>query len=106
MITKRENSESRAELVRAMPSRERGRALLKDSIETAYSFLHQKRNVYIHSTLDWQKDDIELAIGSYVDDMSQELYEAISDGRADFLRDHKRFGEDITLAVERLEKKL
>ena len=106
MITKRENSESRAELVRAMPSRERGRALLKDSIETAYSFLHQKRNVYIHSSLDWQKDDIELAIGSYVDDMSQELYEAISDGRADFLRDHKRFGEDITLAVERLEKKL
>ena len=76
------------------------------SIETAYSFLHQKRNVYIHSTLDWQKDDIEYVIGTYVDDMSQELYEAISDGRADFLRDHKRFGDDITLAVERLEKKL
>ena len=104
MITKRENSESRAELVRAMPSRERRRVILKDSIETAYSFLHQKRNVYIHSNLDWQKDDIELAIGSYVDDMSQELYEAISDGRADFLRDHKRFGEDITQAVERLEE--
>ena len=80
--------------------------ITKDSIETAYSFLHQKRNVYIHSTLDWQKDDIELAIGSYVDDMSQELYEAISDGRGDFLRDHKQFGDDITLAVERLEKKL
>ena len=80
--------------------------ITKDSIETAYSFLHQKRNVYIHSTLDWQKDDIELAIGSYVDEMSQELYEAISDGKADFLRDHKRFREDITLAVERLEKKL
>ena len=78
--------------------------ITKDSIETAYSFLHQKRNVYIHSSLDWQKDDIELAIGSYVDDMSQELYEAISDGRADFLRDHKRFEEDITLAVDRLEK--
>ena len=106
MITKQESSESRAELVRAMPSRERGRVILKDSIETAYSFLHQKRNVYIHSTLDWQKDDIELAIGSYVDDMSQELYEAISDGRADFLRDHKRFGEDITQAVERLEEML
>jgi hypothetical protein len=106
MITKRENSESRAELVRAIPNRERGRVILKDSIETAYSFLHQKRNVYIHSTLDWQKDDIELAIGSYVDDMSQELYEAISDGRADFLKDHKRFGEDITLAVDRLEQKL
>ena len=80
--------------------------ITKDSIETAYSFLHQKRNVYIHSTLDWQKDDIELIIGSYVDDMSQELYEAISDGRADFLRDYKRFGDDITLAVDRLEKKL
>ena len=80
--------------------------ITKDSIETAYSFLHQKRNVYIHSSLDWQKDDIELAIGSYVDDMSQELYEAISDGRVDFLRDHKRIGEDITQAVERLEKKL
>ena len=65
-----------------------------------------RKNVYIHSTLDWQKDDIELAIGSYVDDMSQELYEAISNGRADFLRDHKRFGEDITQAVERLEEML
>lgn len=80
--------------------------ITRDSIETAYSFLHQKRNIYIHSTLDWQRDDIELAIGSYVDDMSLELYEAISDGRADFLRDHKRFGEDITLAVEKLENKL
>ena len=28
------------------------------------------------------KDDFELAIGSYVDDMSQELYDAISDGRS------------------------
>ena len=80
--------------------------ITKDSIETAYSFLHQKRNVYIHSTLDWQKDDIELAIGSYVDDMSQELYEAISDGRADYLRDHKRFQDDITQAVDRLEQML
>ena len=93
--------------------------ITKDSIETAYSFLHQKRrstsgrllptgrkNVYIHSTLDWQKDDIEYAIGTYVDDMSQELYEAISDGRADFLRDHKQFEEDITIATERLEEML
>ena len=80
--------------------------ITKDSIETAYSFLHQKRNVYIHSTLDWQKDDIELTIGNYVDNMSMELYETISNGRTDFLRDHKRFGEDITQAVERLEKLL
>ena len=80
--------------------------ITKDSIETAYSFLHQKRNVYTHSTLDWQKDDIELAIGSYVDDMSQVLYEDISDGRPDFLRDHKRFEEDITQAVDKLERML
>ena len=83
--------------------------ITKDSIETAYSFLHQKRNVYIHSSLDWQKDDIEYAeyaIASYADDMSRELYDAISAGRTDFLRDHKRFTEDITQAVERLEEML
>lgn len=80
--------------------------ITRDSIETAYSFLHQKRNVYIHSSLDWQRDDIEYAIASYVDDMSRELYETISDGRTDFLRDHKRFQADITNAVERLERML
>ena len=80
--------------------------ITRDSIETAYSFLHQKRNVYIHSTLDWQKDDIEYAIGTYVDDMSPELYKAISDSRTDFLRDHKRFQDDITQAVFRLERML
>jgi len=83
-----------------------GVEVTKDSIETAYSFLHQKRNVYTNSSLDWQKDDIEYAIASFVDDMSQELYESIAYGRTDFLRDHKRFQEDITLAVERLEQKL
>ena len=77
--------------------------ITKDSIETAYSFLHQKRNVYIHSSLDWQKDDIEYAIGTFVDDMSRELYDELSEGRTDFLRDHKRFGMDITLAVTKLE---
>ena len=77
--------------------------ITKDSIEAAYSFLHKKRNVYIHSSLDWQKDDIEYAIASYTDDMSQELYESISDGKSDFLRDHNRFLEDITQAIERLE---
>ncbi len=46
--------------------------ITKDSIETAYSFLHQKQRIYVHSTLDWQKDDIELAISDYANDMSQE----------------------------------
>lgn len=80
--------------------------ITRDSIETAYSFLHQKRNVYIHSSLDWQRDDIEYAIASYVDDMSPELLNTISDGRADFLKDHQRFAEDITNAVEQLENML
>ena len=74
--------------------------ITKDSIETAYSFLHQKQRIYVHSTLDWQK------ISDYANDMSQELFDAISGGRADFLRDHKRFQEDITKAVEILEKML
>lgn len=80
--------------------------ITKDSIEIAYSFLHQKQRIYVHSTLDWQKDDIEIAISDYANDMSQELYDAISGGRADFLRDHKWFQEDITKAVEILEKML
>ena len=80
--------------------------ITKDSIETAYSFLHQKLNVYIHSSLDWQKEDIEYAIASYIDDMNWNLYDSISGGIPDFLRDHKRFQEDITQAVERLEKML
>ena len=80
--------------------------ITKDSIETAYSFLHQKRNVYIHSSLDWQKDDIEYAIGCYVYNMSQELFETLSGGRCDFLRDHNRFLHDITHSVESLEKML
>ncbi len=78
----------------------------KDSIETAYSFLHQKRNVYIHSSMDWQRDDIEYAIASYADNMSAELYALLAQGNDDFLRDHSTFAHDITVAVERLEKLL
>jgi hypothetical protein len=80
--------------------------ITKDSIETAYSFLHQKQRIYVHSTLDWQKDDIEIASASFADEMNQELLDIISGGRADFLRDHKRFKEDITKAVLSLESVL
>ncbi len=80
--------------------------ITRDSIETAYSFLHQKRNVYIHSSLDWQKEDIEYAIASYAEEMNPELLDEISGGMADFLRDYKRFSVDITIAVEKLEKML
>ena len=80
--------------------------ITKEAIEIAYSFLHQKRNVYIHSSLDWQKDDIEYAIASYVAEMSEELLMAISGGKADFLKEHNRFEEDITIAVNTLERML
>ena len=77
--------------------------ITKDSIETAYSFLHQKRRSTSGRLLPTGR---KYAIASYADDMSRELYDAISGGRADFLRDHKRFPEDITQAVERLENML
>ncbi|MBQ7422038.1 MAG: hypothetical protein IJV27_07850 [Prevotella sp.] len=80
--------------------------ITKDSIETAYSFFHQKLRVYVHSALEWQKDDIEYAIGTYADSMNQELYERICGGKSDFLREHNRFQNDLTLAVDLLEKML
>ena len=78
----------------------------KHTIESAYCFLHQKQRVYKYSTLDWQKDDIEYAIEDYVSQMDGELYDLISKGRTDFLRNHSSFAEDIFNAVEQLEKML
>jgi len=80
--------------------------ITRDSIETAYSFLHQKQNVYIHSTLDWQKDDIEMAIADYADSMNEELYDLMAGDNATFLRDHRHFQEDIARAVALLEAML
>ena len=78
----------------------------KDSIETAYAFLHQKLRVYEHSTLDWQKDDIEMIIGDYADQINPHLLELLSGGRSDYLKDHKKFQDDITHAVAVLESML
>lgn len=78
----------------------------KESIETAYCFLHQKLRVYQYSTMDWQKDDIEYAIGNYVADIPAELLEQLSAGRKDFLVDHGHFQADMTQAVEQLERML
>lgn len=77
-----------------------------DIIESCYCFLHQKQRVYQYSTLDWQKDDIEYAIEGYVDGMSTELYDIISHGRTDFLRNHTTFADDILNALEELERML
>ena len=78
----------------------------KDSIETAYAFLHQKLRVYEHSTLDWQKDDIEMIIGDYVNQINPQLLLILSGGREDFLKDHMKFQDDLTHAVAVLESML
>lgn len=78
----------------------------KESIETAYCFLHQKQRVYQYSTMDWQKDDIEVAIASFVETMPKELYDLLAQGREDFLCTHSRFGEELKEAMLSLEKML
>lgn len=81
-------------------------AITKESIETAYCFLHQKERVFRYSTMDWQKEDIEYAIAQYVDSMPPELYAQLASGRRDYLLDHTRFFDDMNDALEQLEQML
>ena len=76
----------------------------KDSIETAYSFFHQKWQVYRYSTMQWQKEDIEYAISSYVDGMNKELYALLARGRESFLQPSETFASEMDEAVQQLEK--
>lgn len=69
--------------------------ITRAGIETAYCFLHQKERVYAHSTMDWQRDD-----------MNPELYSLLADGRTDFLRSHATFHADMLHALDILEKML
>ena len=78
----------------------------RDAIETTYAFFHQKLRVYEHSTMDWQKDDIEQAISSYAEEMNPELLGQLSGGKADFLNDHRHFAEDLRASAEQLEQML
>lgn len=80
--------------------------ITKDSIETAYCFFHQKERVYAHSSLNWQKDDIEYAIANYVESMNPELFTLISNGQKDFLRRHASFHSELIAATSRLENML
>ena len=73
------------------------------SIESAYSFFHQKYRVYEYSHSDGQKDDIEYAISSYVEQMNPLLYDYLSGGRKDYLLSHASFAQDIKDAIEQLE---
>ena len=76
------------------------------AIEQAYAFFHQKEKVYRYSTSETEKDHIEDAISSYVNQMSPELYAAISGGSSTFLREHTSFAEDIQEALKHLEELL
>ena len=75
----------------------------KENVETAYCFFHQKQRVFQYSNMDWQKEDIEYAIASYLEDMNPELYACLSEGKDDYLKVHASFGEDLLHAVNRLE---
>lgn len=78
--------------------------ITKDSIESAYCFFHQKYQVYAYSNSERQKDDIEYAISSYVDEMSPELYKRLANGREEFLLTHNRFAEDMKEAIKTLSE--
>lgn len=75
----------------------------RDSIESAYSFFHQKWRVYEFSHSSSQRDAIELAIGDYVGAMSRELYLELSGGDCSYLLDHSTFAAQMPSAVARLE---
>lgn len=81
-------------------------SIAKENIETAYCFFHQKLRVYQYSTMDWQRDDIEFAINSYLDTMDANLYATLAKGRNGFLREHSLFGADLADSVSTLEQML
>ncbi|PDP69118.1 hypothetical protein [Prevotella intermedia] len=78
----------------------------KDSIESAYCFLHQKYRVYEFSNSETQRDDIEFAIASYVNDMNKELYAHLAKSRKEFLCNHTTFAADMQEAINELELRL
>ncbi|KJJ87716.1 hypothetical protein M573_104114 [Prevotella intermedia ZT] len=78
----------------------------KDSVESAYCFLHQKYRVYEFSNSETQRDDIEFAIASYVNDMNKELYAHLAKGRKEFLCNHTTFAADMQEAINELELRL
>lgn len=80
--------------------------ITKDSIEAAYCFFHQKRKVYEKSNSSTQKDEIEIAINSYIMQMNKDLYAKIAEGNDRYLLDHITFASDLSSSVDRLEKLL
>ena len=81
-------------------------SITKDSIEQAYCFFHQKWRIYEHTTLNWQKEDIEYAIAQYIDGMNPTLYALLSKGNPHYLLQHSTFALDMPHAVAQLEAML
>lgn len=54
--------------------------------------------------MEWQKEDIEYAISSYVERMNQELYALLSKGREEYLQQSETFAFDLADAVDKLDK--
>lgn len=75
----------------------------RSSINIAYAFLHQKRQVYLHSTVNRQRDDIEVAVADYINQINPQLYKWLAGGRTDFLQNHECFLDDINQAVAQLD---
>ena len=80
--------------------------MTQQTIDIAFCFLHQKMQVYLHSSISRQRDDIEVAVADYVEQMDRELYLTLADGVNDFLLTHSRFEQDMTNALSRLEQML
>ena len=80
--------------------------MTQQTIDIAFCFLHQKMQVYLHSSISRQRDDIEVAVADYVEQMDHELYLTLADGVNDFLLTHRRFEQDMTNALSRLEQML
>jgi len=78
--------------------------ITKDSVESAYCFIHQKLRVYEFSNNPTQRDDIEYAIAQYVEGMNPQLYQSLADGHPDFLLDHTKFEQDMRKAQDKLER--
>lgn len=85
-------------------STETSQQITKDSVEQAFCFFHQKWRVYEHSTMDWQKDDIEYAISQYVEEMNTALYSTLSSSNNHYLLSHDSFAKDLPDAIDRLEE--
>ena len=77
--------------------------IVRDCIESAYCFIHQKLRVYEFSNNPTQRDDIEYAIAQYVEGMNPALYQLLAGEKNDFLFDHTKFEEDMREAQEKLE---